>query len=180
MECETGAQSHGVGVYGDGELGSATELVCRKNWGLACPAVGQWGVRNWGTRMHIDKRIGVQSWEAGMHGACSKQGVWCFDQSSVPAQSQQHPQMVLSRRCCWRGTPRYLGATGQGDPWKARPQAVHQQLLLCPKAPVLSPQPGGFPACVGGFSLIPEEKRKLLTLLITEQSWNKQTWRAQS
>lgn len=77
------------------------------------------------------------------------------------------------------------------DMWEPQGRETHgrQGLRQCisssccvPKAPVLSPQPGGFCACVGGgrFQSRSREKRKLLTLLITEQSWNKQTWRAQS
>lgn len=61
MECETGAQSHGVGVYGDGELGSAMGLACRENWGLACPAVGCEELGNKNAR-----GLGCR---AGMHGA---------------------------------------------------------------------------------------------------------------
>lgn len=159
MECETGAQSHGVGVYGDGELGSAMGLACRENWGLACPAVGCEELGNKNAHRQEDWGAELGSWNA-------------WSQGFGLAQSRVHGALIsaLSQPRA-SSSPRWSSVEGPEekppDIWEpqGRETRGRQGLRQCisssccvPKAPVLSPQPGGFCACVGGFSLVPGRK----------------------
>lgn len=68
MQQETGAQSHGVGVYGDGELGSVSYRIgMQGELGIGMPSRGALGCKELGNKNARRQR--VQSWEVEIHGA---------------------------------------------------------------------------------------------------------------